>query len=592
MYTCGYEEESPIPSSINQTFIGKLGKPGETIVNPTGETISMQTSGNDTYIGMYTQTGGTAINEGKIEITGNTGTAIGILGDGQNTIENKGIINVSGENAYGIKVIDGTDTSITNSGEINVSASSDAYGIYIEENGNLATVTNTGTISINGNLNDKNNAIVLNGAELRNQNQFNVEGDLNIASLQASAFVVERGSQITAQSVEGELTAGISTVQSNENKDQYVEENSVVANDTSNLEVKSESALFKASTQINSKGNTNIVLDRKDFKEFTPNSSMGEYLNQNYQDGNFVDTFNSMKEATSAFDIASKSVKFMGADNMLNFVDENIQVLRGLNRNIAETILTPDDDKPYRVLSGAHNYSLETDDKGLLSGYDINSNSVYMFGDKRLNNWSRLGLGLSFTDINSSYEHGGSRDLSYVNIFVPYLYKFNPNLNLASILSFGYGYGDFERDAIHTSELSQFTYGLTNELRYKIDVNGFIELEPALMLNALGYHEKGLNEGKDDTAIITKNNHALSVEAGLGLFVKKEVKTSENSKLGFKIGGIYYHEFASPYRDITARHRASNYWYKINDYANLYKRDRAVFESVIDYMYIDKSLYM
>ena len=586
--TANQSESAMLPD----TYYAMKGEPGETITNPKDNKITMKALTSNTYVGMYTQTGGTAINEGTIEITGNNGTAIGIYGEGQNTIENKGKIYVSAPNAYGIRVVDGNQTHITNTGEIIVNADENAYGIYIDENGDLATVTNEGTISINGNVNNSSNAIVLNGGELRNQNTINVDGDLNISAFNARAVYMEKGSNIIANSIEGELTAGASTVQSSENKDQYIEENSIIANDTSKLEVSSESALFEAKTQTNSEGKTDIVLDRKDFNEFTQNNSMGNYLNESYKNNAFVDEFNKIKSLTSQQQVSKETAKFMGANTLLNFVDENIQVLRGLNRNIAESIFTPDKDEPNRVIAGGHNYSLETDDKNVLSGYDINSRSVYTFGDKRINNWSRLGLGINFTDINTSYEQGGSRDLSYVNIFMPYLYKFSQKLRLASILSLGYGYGEYERDSKHSSDLSQISYGLTNELRYTLDLNGFAELEPAIMLNILGYHENGLSEEGEDS-IITKNNHSLSVEAGLGLFIKKQIQTTENSKLGFKVGGIYYHEFASPYRNITAQHRGQkNYWYKINDYANLYKHDRAVIEAVIDYMYKDISIYL
>ena len=152
---------------------------------------------------------------------------------------------------------------------------------------------------------------------------------------------------------------------------------------------------------------------------------------------------------------------------------------------MADTILKPTSEKN-RVLAGYANYSLETDDKAILSGYDLSSNSMFTFGDKRLNNWSRLGLGLSFTDINSSYEKGGNRDLNIVSVFVPYLRKLGNNLNLVSILNLGYGYGDYERSSSQESDIEQIIYGLTNELRYTIDLNGFAELEPALMLNAIG----------------------------------------------------------------------------------------------------------
>ena len=38
-------------------------------------------------------------------------------------------------------------------------------------------------------------------------------------------------------------------------------------------------------------------------------------------------------------------------------------------------------------------------------------------------------------------------------------------------------------------------------------------------------------------------------------------------------------------------HRGASGWYTINDYANLYQRDRAVLEAAIDYEYKDIALY-
>ena len=275
---------------------------------------------------------------------------------------------------------------------------------------------------------------------------------------------------------------------------------------------------------------------------------------------------------------------------MLNFADENFQVIRSLNRNMADTILKPTDE-PYRVVAGYDNYNLETDTKGLLSGYELSSNSMYTFGDKRLDNKNRLGLGLSFTKLSTSYDDSGDRDLSIVNLFVPYLHKFSDNLRLASIASIGYGWGEYDRGSERDADITDIFYGLTNELRYTIDLNGFAELEPALMLNALGYSEEGFDEGNAKDALRTKRTNNLSVEGGIGLFLKKDVKMEKYGKLGFKIGGVYYHEFASPYDKIQAQHNGATGWYYIDDYANLYQRDRAVLEAAIDYEYKDISLY-
>lgn len=204
-------------------------------------------------------------------------------------------------------------------------------------------------------------------------------------------------------------------------------------------------------------------------------------------------------DAGAALSIADKA----GLNTLTNFADENFQVLRSLNRNMADTILKPSDE-PYRVIAGYDNYNLETDNKSYLSGYDLSANSMYTFGDKRIDNKNRLGLGIGYTKISTSYDDGGDRDLNIVTVFMPWLHKFTDNLRLASVLSLGYGYGEYDRGSDRESDITDFFYGLTNELRYTVDLNGYAELEPALMLNALGYTEDGFDEGNGENDLVTK----------------------------------------------------------------------------------------
>jgi outer membrane autotransporter protein len=172
-----------------------------------------------------------------------------------------------------------------------------------------------------------------------------------------------------------------------------------------------------------------------------------------------------------------------------------------------------------------------------------------------------------------------------VTVFMPYMHKFTERLRLASILSFGYGDGEYDRGADRESDITDIFYGFTNELRYTINLNGFAELEPALMLNAIGYTEDGFEEDKGSSALISKKTHNNSVEAGVGLFLKKNVTLSKFSRLNMKIGGAYYREFADPYDDLTIRHRGAAGWYKINDYAHIYDNDRALLEAALGYEY-------
>ena len=568
---------------------GIYGASNNKLLNDEGAKIEITNNNSGTAVGMYASSGGEITNKGNITINGTQGTAVGILGEGQNTITNESEITVSGTNAYGIRVLDGTETTVTNTGTITVDGTNEAYGIYIDQNGDSASVTNEGTINVNGDVNSTN-AIVLNGAELRNKGTMSVSGELDLNTMGASKVFLEDGATYEAGTIKGEITAGTSTVM-NDNLDTYIKTDAIKSENINELDISSESALFTAKVNKNNSGNTDVILERKEFSEFTPNSSMSDYLTKNYQAKNFEEKFNSLKSQTEVMAVQTELADWMAYDKLLNFADENFQVLRSLNRTMADTILKPTDE-PYRVIAGYDNFNLETDNKGLLSGYDLSAHSMFTFGDKRLNNWSRLGLGISFTDLSTSYEKGGNRDLNIVSIFMPYMRKFSDQLNLVTILNLGYGYGEYDRGSNRDADINDFIYSLTNELRYSVNLNDFAELEPALMLNAIGYVEDELDEGNVADAIETKRNNNLSVELGVGLFVKKDIKMEKYGKLGFKVGGVYYHEFATPYRNISLHHKNDPYWYKINDYANLYQRDRAVLEAMIDYGYKDLSLYL
>jgi len=314
-------------------------------------------------------------------------------------------------------------------------------------------------------------------------------------------------------------------------------------------------------------------------------------LEKNYAAGNMTEMYDKIKNENTLYGASRETADQLGYNMLPNFAEENFTVLKSLNRNITDQILTPTREIN-RVVVGADYINLETKHKSYLAGYELNATSAYMFGDKRLDNKNRLGLGIDFTNISTDYNHiSGDRKLNMVTVFMPYMHKFTERLRLASILSFGYGDGEYDRGADRESDITDIFYGFTNELRYTIDMNGFAELEPALMLNAIGYTEDGFEEDKGSSALISKKTHNNSVEGGVGLFLKKKVALSKFSRLGFKIGGAYYREFADPYDDLTVRHRGAAGWYKINDYAHIYDDDRALLEAAIDFDYKRFSIY-
>ncbi len=569
---------------------GMFAGADNSLVNDTGASIAIKNNAGGSAYGMYAAQGGTAINRGSIRIDGADGTAYGIYGEGQNTIENTGTIDVSGHNAYGIYVKDGSGTDVLNTGTITVNAANEAHGIFIDKNSADAVVSNQGTIVINGETKAGQSGITLNGAKLKNFSRMRFMGNADLNAMGGDVYL-EKGGTYEADTLSGDMNVGVSTVMGG-NQDTYANTSALVADNIDNLNLASESALFTAETQTSEDGKSHdVIMTRKNFAEFAPNASVAEYLEANYKEGYLESAFDGLKAETDDLGVSKQTANKLGYDTMLNFADENFTALKSLNRNIADTILKPTDEEN-RVVAGYDNINWETDGKGLLSGADLSVNSMYTFGDKRLDNYNRLGLGLSFTKLSSDYDVGGDRDLNIVSIFMPYMHKFSENLRLASVLSVGYGWGEYDRGSNKESDITDIFYGLTNELRYTINLNGFADLEPALMLNALGYYEDGFDEGDNAEALQTKKTHNTSVEAGIGLFLKKEMATEKYGKFGFKVGGAYYHELASPYDSISARNKGANgMWYRINDYANLYSRDRAVLEAMVDYEYKNLGVY-
>jgi hypothetical protein len=54
---------------------------------------------------------------------------------------------------------------------------------------------------------------------------------------------------------------------------------------------------------------------------------------------------------------------------------------------------------------------------------------------------------------------------------------------------------------------------------------------------------------------------------------------------------VYYHEFAEPYKNIRAGFRGGQGSFTINDFANIYNRDRAVLSAALNWDYKQINLY-
>ena len=550
-----------------------------------------------TAYGIYAD-GESVTNRGTISVSAESGTAYGIYGT-NSVINNAGDIIVNHNNtesgtAYGIYADGG---SVTNTGEISVSAESGtAYGIYAT---NGATISNTGTITLNstacegtcdGSASNGNYIVLNNGSTLLNAGLLSITGDFDLADYN-NAITMARSGEIEATGkVSGEMGVEASVVTGGF-EDEYVEEGALKG-ETIEVSANSLSAMFEASVRENGDGSADVVMSRKSFNELSSGSGIASYLEENYQLANNEGLYDALKTAGTTASYRSAEAELLGYGLLPNFSRENMTVLRSLNDALNEELFTTEGDE--RKMVGYDYLYQSRDTKGTLTGYENYANTMYFMYDRALDSGVRSGIGMSITQLSSNYDDDSSRKEIMVQALVPVSYETESGVKWASVARFGYGDGEYKRRTstnVYESDLSEWIYGLSNALRYEIDL-GYATVEPMAEFNVLGYYQNRIREDKNKAnAIKADAENNLSVEGGIGLGISKEWKLNERDKLKVHARAMYYHEFAEPYHSLDASIYGMSGSYRITDYEGLYDDDRGVISAGLDYDIGDFTIY-
>ncbi len=541
-------------------------------------------------------------NDAQINVVSEKSEAYGLYANrGQAINKENGVINVSGkEGSYGIYVLaDGTSAGSAealNLGRINLSGDKNV-GIYAS--GANATVENRGQIFINDAINNDicqtedcsdNVAIQLvDGAELKNSGTIESNNDLDLSAVDGNIILMKGGSFKAENSIKGNIKVTSDVI-----KDTFatsaVLSDSIQAADTTDLTLSSQSYLYNVNSEAKEDGKYDVVMQIKDFSEITNNESEANYLEKNYTNERNMALFNALKSASTAAEEEKIKADAMGTSMIPNITEEELKVQRSLDRVIANNLFTEGDQ--VRKMVGGDAAYIGRDDHNSLTGYDVSSQSMYALYDQKLNNQYRLGLGLSFTNTDTDYNNNSSRKNFTVQGYVPMTYTNNQGLTAVSMARLGYADGDYKRRAnskVYDADTNEIVYGLINELRYKKAMK-YVNLTPFIGLNAIGWYQNGIKEGKDAMALNIASSHVFSLESALGLYVDREIEFNQDNKLNIALGLGYYHEFADPYRGFDAHHGDG----ALGTYRLKHKMgsdDRGMLSAKINYDYKNFSIY-
>ncbi|MBP5698044.1 MAG: autotransporter domain-containing protein, partial [Alphaproteobacteria bacterium] len=545
-----------LPESDNKAVVVNVNQDGsESYINLTN-------TGSGVVTGMRGGRYNTITNSGEININNlGSGTAVGIYGEENSRITNSGVINIKreafideedglvhqpasavGGTAYGIYAESGA--AVLNSGTINITNAANGAGIYLESG---ATLENSGTVKFNG----AEDSIQQDGAVIDIYNTGRSLASVNLSSFGKGKVILGQGGQFFADSISGDMDVSEKVVQDGFDN-QYVVSGALQANNIEQLNLASKSALFTAGTAANDDSGFDVVLERKNFDEVLKDKSAAQFLEQNYQAQNNEELYNYLKSAENKQVLNERSDNVLGKDLLPGFREENTMLHRQFNRQFSDYLFN----YPSQHYMGGYKYlDISRDAHGGLTGSDATAHAAYGMVKGRASNGITYGLGATVAQLKSDYDNHSTRKSNTFGLWLPVGYNFRNGTTWFSKAYAGYEDGSYDRRTgleKYSSDLNSYQYGLSNELRHDIGLGGGFNFTPTAELNLLGMHQDGFDEGRRVGAVHSQDIDSLSLEGGLGAYLSKSVRFSNNHQLGIQIGGIYYVEFLDPDDDITA----------------------------------------
>ena len=574
MYTHGGENSNSGTITIHNLGDGKAfgiyaendaSNSGHIIINREifVDNMATDTTSDDiTYTSTSTSGGiavgmkGQSLYNDKIITINGANTAIGMYGLKDSYVTNVGTITINGgEMAIGIYGENNSEIINDENGVILINGANTGYGIYAEKDAN---VTNDGTITINGvsctGINciegDYNNAIVLNGGNLFQNGIMTVSSAMSPQSVEpmsvssvkpASLNLNDFGGTVVASdtsqfivegSISGDLAINNSVIE-NGFDTTYSVKNMIQAEDTSGLNLQSQSALFDATLQ----NNTDAVMTMKAFNDVIENSSVADFLQNNYAANNNEDLFKVLKSAASVTELNNNIDDLFGKNMLSRMAFEDLSMLREVSFDMNNHLFEK---------KGAFEFGGNISP----SSYDNNIGSVGRYSLNGYNNGKlSFGIGVSITDVRTDDGHSdNSRFDRNFMMSAPIGYKTH-GFELITAPKMGYTDGNYDRDGFNNKtyegKIQKRMFALMNEARYPLKIGG-LKLLPSAEFNMIGYNIKG-HEDEQQYALRIKSQNHYSVEAGLGLMAEKEFKPFKNHKFSVNGGVTVYHEFANPY---------------------------------------------
>ena len=286
--------------------------------------------------------------------------------------------------------------------------------------------------------------------------------------------------------------------------------------------------------------------------------------------------YQSIKSAATQAELNEIVESESGKKFYANLPRENMAVLRGIHHGEQQRIL---EDGLNGATVGANYFRTGKDGNGDLSEYvdDVYS-ATLGYGGHLNRNWS-IGGALTAAYADAKYDDINSkRHNAVIMAFMPILYQ-NNRFKYLVMPSVGVGYGEYERHANsgnYKADTFDLYYGLYNHAEYSIDMK-VAELVAEAELNLQGVNS---DTAKEKGGLNLESNDSVSLEAGVGLKLRKRIQLAKQRELMLAVGTKYYHEMLDPYKSLTIGMTGSPVNYRLKGYDEDKNRLRTAAEAM------------
>jgi hypothetical protein len=296
-------------------------------------------------------------------------------------------------------------------------------------------------------------------------------------------------------------------------------------------------------------------MTKKDFADVVENSSLAEFLEENYADKNNEALFNELKSADTSAKFEQNLNNLFGQHLLSDLTFEDLNILREINFDMNQNLFNQ------KKGSFALADGIETVKGGKLGSAGQYALSGYSDGKTAYS----VGLSIAETNNLKGKNHNQAKTNSNIMLSMPISHKTN-GFELITSPKFGFNRGTYEREGLNNmtydGTVERKTFALMNEARYPINTQS-VKIIPSAEFNMIGYNLKAREDQKQYSLHIDSQNH-YSVESGLGLNLEKEFMPYKDTKLKLSGGMAVYKEFADPY-DLKVGMNEMSGNYKLKD---------------------------